>query len=360
MKTGHSLVLAALALILIASILCVSGCGTKEDDNPNPTDTAYTCDGPISQCLRIKSGWVLDVKTTDEVIVDPSVVALSDGRFRIYANAVGWPRRVISLISTDGGMTFTLEPGDRLVADADHDTFHPTVVALPNGDFRLYMTDQRTHIGYAGAPAIISAVSTDGLNFAWEPGERLLYTGTGDETGGIGNPSVVLLPNGTYRLYYAGAASTSQTNPGGGILSAVSADGLNFTRESGLRYQTTTLCPASTMGWGNPKVYLDQAGTYHLFTAGTSCTDMDYTNAKTGIFEGTSTDGLTFSYSKTAVVEGYYIKSQYHGNAGDPFVNAEDAMLVGTPAGLRMYFACGGTGDNPPVRYYSVYNPSIH
>jgi hypothetical protein len=351
MKAGHSFVESVLSLILTGTILLTPGCGTKEDDSDGTTDTRYVCDGSISQCLRLKTGWILDVKSTDEIIFDPSVAALPDGRFRIYGNdAAQGIRHIISLISEDGGVTFALEPGYRIVGDAGHDAFFADVITLPNGDFRMYLTDQRTVIGSEGAPAFISAISSDGLNFTWEPGERLHSTGTGDEIEGIRNQNVVLLPDGSFRMYYSANHKA---------WSAVSTDGLNFTREAGVRFDPTTICPP---GWRavNPKVYLDQAGTYHMFTAGQACADMDHTNEKIGIFEGTSTDGLTFSFSRTAVVQGYYIKSSYHGNPSDPLMNAEDPMLVWTAAGLRMFFNCGSTAGNPPARYYSVYNPSIH
>jgi hypothetical protein len=351
MKAGHSFALVIFSLILAGSILLVPGCATKDDD-PGPTDTRYTCDGSLSQCLKIKSGWTLDVKATDEIVIDPSVVALPDGRFRIYGNDTAQGiRHIISLISVDGGVTFALEPGFRVVGDPDHDAFFADVIALPSGQYRMYLTDQRTVIASEGAPAFISAISDDGLNFAWESGERLHYSGTGDEASGIRNQNVVLLPNGTFRMYYAA---------GGKVLSAVSPDGLSFSRESGVRYVPSSLCPAVTSGRVNPKVYLDLNGTFHLFTSSSACDDALFTNEKIGIFEGTSTDGLTFAFTKTAVVQGYYVKSLYHGNPSDPFVNAEDPMLVWTPAGLRMYFSCGGPANNPPARYYSLFNPSIH
>ncbi len=351
MKAGHALALSACSLILGGSIILVPGCGTAGDDDQGPTDTRYICDGTLSQCLRMKTGWTLDVKATDEIVIDPSAVALSDGRFRIYGNDMAQGiRHIISLISDDGGVTFALEPGFRIVGDAGHDAFFADVLALPNGQFRMYLTDQRTVIGTVGAPAFISAISDNGLDFSWEPGERLHYSGTGDESAGIRNQNVVLLPNGTFRMFYQG---------NGKVLSAFSADGLSFSRESGYRFEPTTLCPPYA-GSVNPKVYVDLAGTFHLFTAGMACDDMNHANEKIGIFEGTSADGLAFSFSKVAVVQGYYIRSLYHGSPGDPFVNAEDPMLVWTPAGLRMYFSCGSAAGDPPVRYYSVYNPSIH
>jgi hypothetical protein len=354
MRSRGFMLLMGFVIMLSGSILVVSSCGTKVDEN-TPTSTRYSCDGTINQCLKIKAGWTLDVRTTDPAIVDPSVIALPDGSFRIYANvytggAVAYPRHVISLISTDGGVTFTQEPGDRIVGDADHDAFGPVVLALPTGDFRMYLTDQRTVIGTSGAPAFISAISSDGLNFTWEAGERLHYSGTGDEASGIRGGNVVELPDGTYRMYY-GANNK--------VLSAVSTDGLAFTRESGVRFDPLTTCPAGSRV--NAKPYIDLAGTYHMFSALAVCDDMSHTNEKIGIFEGTSADGLTFTFSKTAIVQGYYIKSSYHGNPTDPFELPEDPMLVWTPAGLRMYFACGNSSASPPdARYYSVYNPSIH
>jgi hypothetical protein len=340
-----------LATAASGCMLFVPGCGTKTDSNQVAPTSRYTCDGTLATCLLIKAGWTLSVKTTDEIITDPSVVALPDGSFRIYGNDGNQqPTRVISLISTDGGITFTREAGYRVVEDANHDAFFPDVVALPNGQFRMYLTDQRTYVGTIGAPAFISAISDDGLNFTWEPGERLVYSGTGDEITGIRNENVVLLSNGTYRMYYVANAR---------VLSAVSPDGLTFTREPGIRHDPTTLCPAATV-WENPKLYLDATGVAHMFTAGSACTDVNHSNEVLGIFEGTSPDGLTFTFSSVAVIQDYYIRSLYHGNPTDPVELAEDPMLTLTPAGLRMYFSAGNSAASPPdARYYSVYNPTI-
>jgi len=214
----------------------------------------------------------------------------------------------------------------------------------------MYLTDQRTYIGATGAPAFISAISDDGLSFNWEAGKRLIYSGTGDESGGIRNQNIVTLTNGTYRMYYVA---------NGKVFSALSTDGLTFVREGGVRYDPKAICP-TYVGNVNPKVYIDQSGKFHMFTSGAACDDINNINESIGIFEGTSSDGLTFSFSGIAVVEGYYIKSLYNGNPDDPFENPEDPMLVLTLAGLRMYFSCGSPVSSPSdVRYYSVYNPNI-
>jgi hypothetical protein len=351
----------SLALILSFSALIIGqpGCSTKEDTENKPSER-YSCEGTMAQCLRIKTGWSFEGQISNEVFIDPSVVKLADGRFRIYGNAdtpAGSPRKVISFISADG-FTYTREGGTRLTGDSGHDAFGPTVVVLPDGRFRMYLTDQRQYIGTYGAPAFISAISTDGLHFNWEPGERLRYLGSGDETSGIRGTNVLLLPDGTYRMYYVGGPVLGSRT--GKVLSAVSVDGLTWIRENGVRHDPKTLCPPSE-GAPNPKMFLDQSGVYHMFTAAAACDDMNHTNEAIGIFEGTSPDGLTFTFSKTAVVQGYYIKSLYHGNSTDPFENPEDPMVIPTPAGFRMYFNCGNSSATPPdARYQSVITGTIH
>jgi hypothetical protein len=307
------------------------------------------------QCLKIQSGWIMEGQISEELISDASVIRLSDGRYRIYSNdkVDAPPRLVYSLISNDG-LNFAREADYRLVGDAEHDAFAPAVVAVPDGRFRMYLTDQRTHIGDVGAPAIISSISSDGLTFTWEGGNRLTYTGTGNEVGGIRGSSALRLPDGGWRMYYLGLTGSGRDCK---VLSAVSPDGLTWTREAGVRFEPTMLCPA-TRSSGSLAVFLDDSGVYHWFISGAACDDADHRNEKIGIFHGTSTDGLSFTVSKDPVVQGYYIGSQYHGNPGDPFIAAEDAMLVLSPEGLRMYFAVGIVGD-PGVRYYSIQNRDI-
>ncbi len=74
---------------------------------------------------------------------------------------------------------------------------------------------------------IISAVSRDGLAFTREDGVRTF--------GGIpgGMPGALLLPDNRVRVFGAGAYEGKA-----GIFSAISKDGLNFTAESGVRIET--------------------------------------------------------------------------------------------------------------------------
>jgi len=90
----------------------------------------------------------------------------------------------------------------------NRDVVDPFVLAMLDGTFRMYMA--------VDPEGIISAVSSDGLLFTREEGVR-------SRAGGM--PGALLLPDGKVRLFLAGA----------GIASHISSDGLNFTPESGLR-----------------------------------------------------------------------------------------------------------------------------
>lgn len=205
----------------------------------------------------------------------------------------------------------------------------PFVVKLPDGRFRLYYTDQTGEPPAPGARAIKSAISDDGLNFVIEAGDRLTYTGISYESSGIRGSKILPLSDGSYRMYYHGIAGDSHWR----VLSAVSQDGLSWTRESGVRLDPSDLCDAITR-IGNVAPFITSDGVFHLYVSALVCGGSDFTN---GIFDCTSTDGLTFTAGSTAVVESYGLQSE------GTEVTPEDPAVIMTDNGLRMYFAPYGT-----------------
>jgi hypothetical protein len=140
--------------------------------------------------------------------VDPSVVQLPDGRLRLYffgsettsgdpAQAEG-PHVVYSAISTDG-VRFTVEDGERFAEQLTD----PEVVLYKNQWYMYYSTGQSTGL----------AVSSDGLSF-----QKKQIMG-----GDVGGVPGVLVVEGNMRLYGCGR---------GGIASAVSSDGTNFQKDT--------------------------------------------------------------------------------------------------------------------------------
>ncbi len=96
-------------------------------------------------------------------------------------------------------------PAGQVLADT-------SAALLPDGRVRMYIFGQ--------GRGVVSAISTaaDGASFVAESGSRL--------PDGSGMPRIVVNPSGGWRLYFTS---------GGGIRSAVSTDGLNFTVETGFR-----------------------------------------------------------------------------------------------------------------------------
>jgi hypothetical protein len=273
---------------------------------------------------------------------DPFVLRLDDGRYRLYYAVADRPADpdwwgMVSWISSDG-RSFTKEPGYRLEG---YTLFGHGIVRNADGSYRMYWLDQQQ------GNVIRSALSTDGgWTFSADPGTRLTASGTGFETNGIGGGRVIRLNNGQYRMYYTGASDYARG------LSALSTNGLDFTREGGIRLDK--LCPAEG---GAPSItpVTDALGTTHTFLWGTRCTG-NYVNTQAGLFDGTTPDGLTITIAAAPFVQGYSQDGSL-----STWVHPEDFTAVQTPQGLRVYFIVYGGGSTiiPETALYSVINTSI-
>lgn len=293
-------------------------------------------EGGIEEDFTILSGWSYEGRRINEpYLFDVNVVRLNDGRYRLYGEAsdIGG-HTVVSYISDDG-LNFQKENGYRLTG-----AFMPFAVKLPDGRFRLYFTDQQVIVGQFGGRAIMSAISTDGVNFNVENGDRLTYGGSGHESGGIRGAKILQLGDGSYRMYYHGIDGSVHWR----VLSAVSQDGLSWTRENGVRLDPSELC-ANVTRIGNVAPFMDPDGGFHLYVAA-----VVYGGGGTaiGIFDAASTNGLTFTTGSAPVVGGYVTENNE--------VNPEDPAVITTDNGLRMYFAPYGTQGSviPESGIYSV------
>ena len=155
------------------------------------------------------------------------------GGFRMYYGCSDdvFIYNTCSAISADG-LTWMIEAGLRLehgppgLLDSRH-TSDPVVIEVPDG-LRMYY-----HAFDGNNSRIMSAVSADGLNWVKEPGVRI-------DTGPPGSPDqlgashfdIVEGPDGRLLMYYAGGQNEVF---GDSILSAISIDGLTWTKESGIR-----------------------------------------------------------------------------------------------------------------------------
>jgi hypothetical protein len=328
----------------------MAACGVAAPEDTSPE--GYSCSGTPAECLRIGGGWTFEGEVVAGAgFVDVSVLRLPDGRYRLYGGGydTGLNSPVIDSYVSDDGVAFQKEPGHRYVAMMGR----VFVLRTADGSYRLYYPENPMAINDLGAPSIKSALSTDGLTFTTEAGARLTYSGTGYEVNGILDPRIVALRDGSYRMYYRVGGSPPV------LLSAVSTDGLTWTRESGVRFDWSEVCPPELGGTHWPLI--DSNGTFHLLVVAVKCTG-NYENPKPGIWDATSTTGLSFTLGASQIVEGYYRAATYTGDPGDPSLIAQDPAVVLTPSGLRVYFGLYGNSVLPVSEsgIYAVSTTSIH
>ena len=154
--------------------------------------------------------------------VDPDIVLLPDGRYRLFYMYAG---KIYSAVS-NYGINFVKEDGVRF-QEGGYTWMDPDVVKM--GDvWRMFVWR-----AIGDTNQVISAVSTDGLSFTKE---NVLTT--------VGNISCTIPVESGYRMYYVS----------GGIRSAFSSDGVNWVGE-GLRLD----------GAADPTVIRLQDGSYKMF-----------------------------------------------------------------------------------------------
>jgi hypothetical protein len=166
--------------------------------------------------------------------------------------------------STDHGATWTVL-GNVCLHDPNILSVDPTPLVI-DGRIALYFLDMKTLTNdqtTATQRIIFRATSADGVNF--EKPQPVFI-----QTRDLVDPFVLRMPDSSYRMY---AASDPE-----GIISAVSRDGLVFTRENGVR---------STAG-GMPGALLLPDNRVRLFLAGGN-------DGQNGILSQISNDGLNFT-----------------------------------------------------------------
>ena len=149
------------------------------------------------------------------------------GPAKPFATCQGY---ILSAISQDG-LQFDPEPDIRVAPQptVPHMALRvlaPTVAHCSDGRWRMYFesrgsADRRT--------VICSAVSDDLLHWTHEDGIRL------EGFDGVGGPRFLSFPDGRRRIYCFATDAPSHEDRRQSIVSAVSSDGLNFAFEAGYR-----------------------------------------------------------------------------------------------------------------------------
>lgn len=159
-----------------------------------------------------------------------------------------------------------------------------SAIELPDGRIRIYF-------GYMDGTVpgqIGSAISSDGLNFTAESGLRLARLVENNVSKGGASPFIYQLSDGRYRLYYTGEL---------GVMSAISSDGLTFTREGGARLTATSFVPTLVRPGAQPVCtaivpLID--GRYRMYCSQQVQQSSSHPIADRAIFSAVSSDLLTW------------------------------------------------------------------
>lgn len=234
-------------------------------------DVAWLRDGPI----RI----VGDTGPYDSAgRFAPDLVPLDGGALRLYYTGTdGTNSRILSLVSTNSGETWTPEPGARIAPWGSFvDAYSPCAVLQSNGTWRMYFS-ARTAEPRAD---IYSAISSNGLDFAVEAGARIAHGGTYDSVVAQ-SPSLFRnadatahrFAGNTLRMVYSGNDGTYLR-----VLTAWSSNGLDWVRSGGMAAASDTgegpdlripdyTQPAALLDISDPEGGVDEDGRLHVFAA---------------------------------------------------------------------------------------------
>jgi len=241
--TMKRLIVATLAILMFA---CVLPMAQGQDPSPIREGPAgvrgpgpWDNDALVYQVGR--SGQVTQIATFARAGV-PTLARLKDGR--LIAAHQYFPEKdeasfdkVAVRFSSDEGQTWSAPQVIQVASlpEGMRFPFDPTLVPLPDGRVRLYFTGNLGRAFGPSTPAIHSAISTDGVNYTYEPGVRFGVEGR------MVIDCAVVLHNGAFHLYVPDNGTPMPPGPPrspsapdrpreGVAYHATSKDGLNFTR----------------------------------------------------------------------------------------------------------------------------------
>jgi hypothetical protein len=234
----------------------------------------------------------------------PTLARLKDGR--IISAFQHFPKdddrnfdRVAVRFSGDDGRTWTAASPitmDGMEAGLAR-PFDPTLVALPDGRVRLYFTSNRSPDFRRSTPAIYSAISTNGIHYGFESGVRFAVEGrividcAAFLHGGMVH--LIVPDNGTAEEFFGGMQRHEPPRGGTGY-HATSTDGLKFTRVEDVKI------PGNHRWLGNAV----SDGKLITFFGSVTHVPGNSNQHRGGVWSGTSKDGNTWQLSRILDLEG--------------------------------------------------------
>ena len=276
------------ALLLFLALACLTASAA---DAPPPFNAAGRPNrnrpGPWDNDVlvyRVASNAVDKLATFPRAGV-PTLARLNDGR--LVAAHQHFPEnndtdfdKVAVHFSTDEGRTWTDPKVIRVggLPEGMRFPFDPTLVPLPDGRVRLYFTSLKGRRFEENRPAIYSAISSNAIDFVFEPGVRFAIEG---------RPVIdcaVALHHGVFHLFAPDNGTAINPRPPdeseNAGYHATSRDGLHFTRQPDVKLK-------GARNWlGNA---LPDGGSIRFFGTG----------GPRGVWVGVSTNGEAWTLDET-------------------------------------------------------------
>jgi hypothetical protein len=203
----------------------------------------------VPTLARLKDGSLIAAHqhfpADNDLDFDKVAVRFSSDEGRTWSDA-----QVIQLAGLPDGMRFP---------------FDPTLVPLPDGRVRLYFTSIRPLRFNEDQPAIYSAVSTNGVEYTFEPGMRF-----GVESRPVIDCAVVLR-EGEFQLFAPdnglGVRQPGERAREGVAYHATSRDGLSFTRQADVRLDAGLRWLGNAQSDGSVLRFFGTGGSRGVWTA---------------------------------------------------------------------------------------------
>jgi hypothetical protein len=262
--------------------------GRADSNQPGPWDNDVLI-------YRVAPGGQTEKLATFERAGVPTLARLSDGR--LISAFQHFPSddnrnfdRVAVRFSRDEGKAWTpavpivVEKMDAGLARP----FDPALVPLPDGRVRLYFTSNRNADFRRSTPAIYSSISTNGIDYVFEPGVRFAIEGRividCAATLHQGVFHLFVPDNGSANEFFVGQQRREPHRPGAGY-HATSKDGLNFVRADDVTV-------SGNHRWlGNAQ----SDGSKIIFFGTSEHRPGELNQPRGGIWTATSTDGIGWS-----------------------------------------------------------------
>jgi len=221
--------------------------------------------------LYAANKWSLEGKAINEpYLFDVCVVQLDNGTYRLYGELHS-ANPVIRTYTSIDGTSWTLENSNIISGSG------PCVVRIASNQWRIYYN--------GGAAGISSATSNDGVAFG-ASASVFQPDGSAYEQR-VSFARVLKINDGLYRMYYDATDSSEVTR----ILSAYSADGVNWTRDSGVRIDPSYFGDPQSVRVAHACPVNDNGLIKLFFAGGYPEKDISFS----GIYMAVSSDGINFN-----------------------------------------------------------------